>query len=99
MQTGDLSRPAVTGNRRATVSSPRIGLLGPYASRNLGDTAIQSAVMVNLRERCRTAEIVGICPDPLDTVQTHGIEAFPLFGESAEMVPTPGGGRRGTRLP
>ena len=48
----------------------RIGLLGLYASRNLGDAAIQLAVIANLRQRFADAEFVGICPDPDDTRAT-----------------------------
>lgn len=57
---------------------PRIGLMGPFVSRNFGDTAIQTAVIQNLRRRCPGVEIVGICTEPEDTERTHGIDAFPL---------------------
>ena len=59
---------------------PRIGLLGPYHSRNLGDTAIQLAVIQNFVARCSDPEIVGISPDPMDTTRSLGIPAFPLSG-------------------
>ena len=65
----------------------RVGLLGPYFSRNLGDTAIQMAVIENLRRRRPTLEIVGICPDPKDTVRSLGIAAFPLDGSGPSIAP------------
>jgi len=59
----------------------RIGIFGFYSSRNFGDTSIQMAVIDNLRRCFPDAELVGICPDPIDTERTHGIPAFPLFGQ------------------
>lgn len=64
----------------------RVGLLGPYFSRNLGDTAIQMAVIENLRARIPTLKIVGICPDPKDTVRSLGIAAFPLDGSGPSIT-------------
>lgn len=70
-----------TGVSPAPGSKPsRVGLLGPYSSRNLGDTAIQMAVMENLRARKPALEFVGLCPDPLDTVRSLRIPAFALNG-------------------
>jgi polysaccharide pyruvyl transferase WcaK-like protein len=59
----------------------RIGLLGPYLSKNFGDTAIQMAVINSLRRIFPGVELTGICPDPPDTERTHGIHAFPLSGK------------------
>lgn len=59
---------------------PRIALLGPYSSRNLGDTATQQAVIAALRARLPDAEIVGIAPEPADVLASHGIPAFPIDG-------------------
>lgn len=59
----------------------RIGLLGLYASRNLGDAAIQLAVIGNLRQRFGDAEFVGICPDPEDTRATFGIDSVNFAGQ------------------
>ena len=66
----------------------RIGLLGPYASRNLGDTAIQMTVIKNLKARRPGVEIVGICPEPEDTVDALGVPAFPLDGHGPAAVPS-----------
>jgi len=58
----------------------RVGLLSPSSSRNLGDTAIQMTVIQNLRARMPGIEIIGIYPDPHDTVRSLGIGGFPLDG-------------------
>lgn len=79
-------------SRRLTASlARRVGLYGPYASRNLGDTAIQMAVIANVRDRWPGVEIVGICSDPRDTLKTHHIAAFPMSGDPADMVPAASG--------
>ncbi len=77
----------------------RVGLLGPYASSNLGDTSIQMAVMQALRERLAPVSFLGISTDPADVVRTHGIAAFSASGEGALLEPAgpsePGRGRGG----
>ncbi|MGE0581065.1 MAG: polysaccharide pyruvyl transferase family protein [Steroidobacteraceae bacterium] len=64
-------------------SGPRIALLGPFVSRNLGDTATQLEVIRNIRLRRPDVQIVGVCSEPEDTRRTHGIEAFPFAWERA----------------
>src|SRR5208283_5458175 len=59
----------------------RIGLLSP-TSGNLGNAAMQSAMIVNLRKRIAGVEILGITLNPEETQRRHGIEAFPLAGIS-----------------
>lgn len=66
--------------RRASGSPRRVGLFGPYVSRNLGDTATQLAVIQNLRQRRPDLQILGIAPEPDDTLRSLGIAAFPLSG-------------------
>lgn len=61
----------------------RIGLLGPYSSRNLGDTATQLAVIQNLSARRLDAEFIGISPEPEDTLRSLSIAAFSLSGLEA----------------
>jgi len=63
-----------------------IGILGPYSSRNFGDTAIQMAVIDGLRRLDPHARFIGICPDPPDTVRVHDIAAFPLSGEYRHVL-------------
>jgi len=58
-----------------------IGLLSP-TSGNLGNAAMQSAMIANLRKRIVDVEILGITLNPDDTRRRHGIDAFPLAGVS-----------------
>src|SRR5271166_4346584 len=59
----------------------RVGLISP-TSGNLGNAAMQAAMIVNLRKRIAGVEILGITLNPDDTRRRHGIEAFPLAGVS-----------------
>jgi polysaccharide pyruvyl transferase WcaK-like protein len=63
----------------------RVGLLGMYSSVNLGDTAIQRAVMQAVTERQNNIEFIGLCTDPLDAARTFGIRARHLSG-SGPMI-------------
>jgi polysaccharide pyruvyl transferase WcaK-like protein len=71
---GGVSAAAAAGKE------PRIGLLGPFSSRNLGDTATQIAVMQEMQRRIPNASFVGIAPEPDDTLRSLQIPAFPLSG-------------------
>jgi len=65
----------------------RIALLGPFGGGNLGDAAIQDAVIHNLSARIRGATLVGISHNPEDTARRHGIPAYPLTRHA--QVPSP----------
>jgi polysaccharide pyruvyl transferase WcaK-like protein len=56
----------------------RIGLISPYTGGNLGNAAIISALVANMRHRIPGVEIVGITLNPGDTRYRHGIEAVPI---------------------
>ncbi len=56
----------------------KIGLLGPYGFGNLGDAAIQQAVIENIHKHCPGAEIHGFSLNPDDTRRRHGIPCFPF---------------------
>src|ERR1700677_1019125 len=56
---------------------PTFALLSPCGG-NLGDAAIQDAVIANIRSRYADARILGITLNPRDTMQRHGIPAYPL---------------------
>lgn len=58
-----------------------------YASRNLGDVAIQLAVMGALKSRHSNLEFVGLSQDPEDTVRTFGIPAFAFTGVGSVIYP------------
>ena len=62
----------------------KIGLLTPYSGGNLGDGAIQDAVIQNILIRYPTAEIWGFTLNPDDTERRHGIRAFPSAGMGLE---------------
>lgn len=64
----------------ATGRQVRIALLGMYASANLGDVAIQLAVMRALRARRPDASFVGVCTDPVDAARTFGMPARKISG-------------------
>lgn len=59
----------------------RIGLLSP-TSGNLGNAAMQAAMIANIRKRIAGIEFLGITLNPDETHKRHGIEAFPLAGVS-----------------
>ncbi len=58
----------------------RIALLTPYTGGNLGDAAIQDAMVANLRARMSDVKIAGISLNCENFVERHGAEAFPLCG-------------------
>ncbi len=60
----------------------RFALLSPCGHGNLGDAAIQEAVLENLRRRVPHATFVGITLRPLDTERRHGIPAYPIGARS-----------------
>lgn len=67
----------------SNASSPRmekcrIALLTPYSGGNLGDAAIQDAMIANLRLRLPSAQFSGITLNCENFLERHGVEAFPL---------------------
>jgi polysaccharide pyruvyl transferase WcaK-like protein len=56
----------------------KIGLWGFYGFGNLGDAAIQDAVIQNIRIRLPLAKIYCFSLNPEDTEKRHGIESFPI---------------------
>ena len=74
--------PVTTPARRV-----RIGLLGMYASANLGDTAIQQAVMGALSNRRSDLEFVAICTAPHDAALTFGLRAHDVSGFGPAVLP------------
>jgi polysaccharide pyruvyl transferase WcaK-like protein len=59
---------------------PRIGLLTPYGGSNLGDAAIQEALIESLRERCPDVELHGLNLRPDVTEGLHGIPCHLITG-------------------
>ncbi|HXX62633.1 MAG TPA: polysaccharide pyruvyl transferase family protein [Bacteroidota bacterium] len=52
--------------------------MGPFGFGNLGDAAIQDAVIQHIRKIAGDAQVYGISQNPADTQKRHGIPAFPL---------------------
>jgi polysaccharide pyruvyl transferase WcaK-like protein len=61
---------------------PRVALLTPYTGGNLGDAAIQDAMIANLRQRMPRAQFLGITLDCDNFLKQHGVGAFPLLADS-----------------
>jgi polysaccharide pyruvyl transferase WcaK-like protein len=55
-----------------------IGLLDQMGYGNLGDAAIQDAVIANIRRRLPNARLVGFSFIPDDTLKRHGIPSYPI---------------------
>ncbi|NCJ05006.1 hypothetical protein GS597_00405 [Synechococcales cyanobacterium C] len=60
--------------------SLKIGLMGPWGYGNLGDAAIQTAMIQNLKKYLPQAEIVGFSIFPEETQKRHHIPAFAMCG-------------------
>jgi polysaccharide pyruvyl transferase WcaK-like protein len=58
--------------------SLRIALLSPYTGGNLGDAAIQEAVIDNIRKRYQNVVIYMITLCPELTTKLHGVPSFPI---------------------
>ena len=66
----------------AGITRPAFALVTPYNGGNLGDGAIQDAVIHNIRQRFPDAAIYGITLNPADTAERHGIPSYPIAGFS-----------------
>ncbi len=67
---------------RRVQKSHGVALLTPYDGGNLGDSAIQEALIENLRCNAPDAELYGITLDPARTSTRHGIRCYPLNANS-----------------
>jgi len=70
--------------REVLEPSPRVALITPYNGGNLGDAAIQDAMIANLRLRMPGAQFFGITLNDDNFLKQHGVGAFPLL---ASMMP------------
>ncbi len=62
--------------------SGRIALLTPYDGGNLGDSAIQEALIANLRRSDPNIDVCGITLNPARTSAQHNILCYPLAATS-----------------
>lgn len=69
------------------MATTRIGLYGPFGWGNLGDAAIQEAMLHNVRRRIADVEFVGISLNPQNTTAIHGIEAIPILRSWSPPAP------------
>ncbi len=72
-------------SQEVAAPGPRIALLTPYTGGNLGDAAIQDALIANLRLRLPTAQFSGICLNGDNFVERHGTGFFPLCGSDGQF--------------
>jgi polysaccharide pyruvyl transferase WcaK-like protein len=63
---------------RDSLHAYKIALLTPYGGKNLGDAAIQEAVIANIRKRYPSAHIYLITLWPENTTKLHGVSSFPI---------------------
>jgi polysaccharide pyruvyl transferase WcaK-like protein len=80
--------------------SVTIGLITPYNGENLGDAAIQEAVIWNLTQRLENAEFIGFSLDPDETALKHGIrfERYSAWSASAGKDSSPTSASRARRI-
>jgi len=64
----------------------KIALLGPFGFGNLGDAAIQQAMIYNARKVSNQLEIYGVSLNPDDTEKRHGIRCFPISRKPSERL-------------
>jgi polysaccharide pyruvyl transferase WcaK-like protein len=67
----------------AAFDGPYVGILGPYGTGNLGDAAIQDALVYQIRQQAPEICFCGISLNPQDTKTRHGIAAFPIDARAA----------------
>jgi polysaccharide pyruvyl transferase WcaK-like protein len=78
----DIAAETAAGKLHAIVSDSTgrlsFALVTPYTGGNLGDGAIQEAMIWNIRSRFPNAAIYGITLKPADTAERHGIPSYPI---------------------
>ena len=67
------------------LSAKKIGLLGPFGYGNLGDAAIQQAMIQHIRRYCPEARIFGFSLNPEDTKQRHGIPSYAIIRRPSRL--------------
>jgi polysaccharide pyruvyl transferase WcaK-like protein len=71
-----------SGTNFASTEPSAVALLSPCGFGNLGDAAIMSAAIDEIRARLPQAEIVAFTLNPTDTAQRHGVPAFALDAQT-----------------
>ncbi|RKZ14397.1 hypothetical protein DRQ53_11645 [bacterium] len=73
------------------MATTHIGLYGPFGWGNLGDAAIQEAMLHNVRRRIEDVRFTGISLNPVNTRAIHGIDAVPILRSWVEPDKAPEG--------
>jgi polysaccharide pyruvyl transferase WcaK-like protein len=76
----DTALHADTLRQRDRAADRNIALLTPYTGHNLGDAAIQDAVIANLRLRLADPQFSGVTLNCCNFIERHGDASFPLCG-------------------
>ena len=85
MQTVQITQIPREAEQKALGPGPRIALVTPYTGGNLGDAAIQDAMIANLRQRMPGAQFFGITLSCDNFLKQHGVGAFPLLAASMPL--------------
>ncbi len=85
MQTVQITQIPREAEQKALGPGPRIALVTPYTGGNLGDAAIQDAMITNLRQRMPGAHFFGITLSCDNFLNQHGEGAFPLLAASMPL--------------
>ena len=88
MQIMQIPQIAPEADKKVLETGPRVALLTSYNGGNLGDAAIQDAMISNLRLRIPRVQFFGITLNCDNFVKQHGAGAFPLL--SAMLPPSYG---------
>ncbi len=79
-------------------SSRKIGVFSHGGTKNLGDEALFSAVIQNVRLRVSDAEVIGFTINPDDTRERHGIRCFPIRRREKILTGAPSPTSRPSKL-
>jgi polysaccharide pyruvyl transferase WcaK-like protein len=78
MNSIDLEMSKQENNVRDISTIKKIALMGPWGYGNLGDAAIQTAMIQNIHKYYPNAQIYGCSIFPEDTQKRHGISSFAM---------------------
>jgi hypothetical protein len=87
MRVAATADPAGPAHGSSGPAAPCIGYVSPSGWGNLGDEAIQQALVAGIRARWPAARIRAFTLNPAVTAAYHGIEAEPITGLSRPHSP------------
>jgi len=64
----------------------KIGILSPSGTGNLGDEATVAVLIAEVRRRYPSSEIYGLTTNPADTLERHGVPAYPARNLAGSTV-------------